>query len=311
VKEGKYYFIDNIEKSGLAYGNILTDILFTSVREIRINVQNWKIYNWKTNEWVTDLEIGDMSSEMKKTFQLSQGTDLKTDESQGTDSQTVESQGTDSQTVESQYKDSQPIVSIVSADSAIQVTTFNEPADLTKYKYRLRTQEFLYKANRDETRELRMQIAEFTKEMKSYMHENGLTDDLLMKNLCDDMVIVYRTLGTRVGFMYSNARQTSQGTERAFNVYSTPSRCVGGDMNDHDVSDDSPYNTVHTQALMREISDRTEMNTSSQHSTLPSVFPEFDDSHELETICDAALIDLQDGSVMDTSHGSLTRSPSI
>ena len=84
-------------------------------------------------------------------------------------------------------------------------------------------------------------------------------------------------------------------------------------MNDHDVSDDSPYNTVHTQALMREISDRSEfeLDTRSQHSTLPSVFPEFDDSHELETICDAALIDLQDGSVMDTSHGSLTRSPSI
>lgn len=304
VKGGKYYFIDNIEKSGSAYGNILADILFTSVREICINVQNGKIYNWKTNEWTRDLEVGDMSSEMKKTFQLSQGTD------------------------ESQDTSFEPIVSIVSAESAIQVTTFNEPADLTKYKYRLRTQEFLYKANRDETPELRTQIAEFTKEMKSYMHENGLTDDLLMKNLCDDMVIVYRTLGTRVGFMYSNARQTSQGTERAFNVYSTPSRCVGGDMNDHDVSDDSPYNTVHTQALMREISDRSEfeLDTSSQHSTLPSVFPrldksyrptlpsvfpEFDDSHELETICDAVLIDLQDGSVMDTSHGSLTRSPSI
>jgi len=292
VKGGKYYFIDNIEKSGLAYGNILADILFTSVREIRINVQNGKIYDWKTNEWVTNLEIGDMSSEMKKTFQLSQGTD--------------ESHGTDSQTVESQYKDSQPIVSIVSAQSTIQVTTFNEPVDLTKYKYRLRTQEFLYKAKRDGTPELRTEIAEFTNEMKSYMHEKELSNDLLMKNLCDDMVIVYRTLGTRVGFMYSNARQTSQGTERAFNVYSTPSRCVGDDMNDHDVSDDSPYNTVNTQALMREISVPSEKDKekgsdkgSDNHRSLPNPFPDLDD------LDDAANLD------SDTNGSFFTRSPSI
>jgi len=274
VKGGKYYFIDNIEKSGLAYGNILADILFTSVREIRINVQNWKIYDWKTNEWTTDLEIGDMSSEMKKTFQLSHGT------------------------VESQYMDSQPIVSIVSAESAFQVTTFNDPADLTKYKYRLRTQEFLYKAKQDGTPELRTQIAEFTNEMKLYMHNNGLTDDLLMKNLCDDMVIVYRTLGTRVGFMYSNARQTSQGTERAFNVYSIPSRCVGWDMNDHDVSDDSPYNTVHTQALMREISVPSDKDKGSDRS-LPNPFPDLDD------LDDATFID------SNTNGSFFTRSPSI
>jgi hypothetical protein len=280
VKGGKYYFIDNIEKSGLAYGNILADILFTSVREIRINVQNGKIYDWKTNEWTTDLEIGDMSSEMKKTFQLSRAT------------------------VESQDTSFEPIVSIVSAESAIQATTFNDPTDLTKYKYRLRTQEFLYKAKQDGTPELRTQIAEFTNEMKSYMHENELTDDLLMKNLCDDMVIVYRTLGTRVGFMYSNARQTSQGTERAFNVYSTPSRCVGEDMNDHDVSDDSPYNTVNTQALMREISVPSERDKGSErsqggdHRSQPSPFPDLDD------LDDAA-------EFLDTNGSFFTRSPSI
>jgi hypothetical protein len=54
-------------------------------------------------------------------------------------------------------------------------------------------------------------------------------------------------------------------------------------MNDHDVSDDSPYNTVNTQALMREISVPSEKDKGSDrsqggdHRSQPSPFPDLDD----------------------------------
>jgi hypothetical protein len=54
------------------------------------------------------------------------------------------------------------------------------------------------------------------------MKKNGLTEDRMMKNLCDDIVVVYRTLGTEYGFMYSCARQHSNGAERSHNASDTP-----------------------------------------------------------------------------------------
>jgi hypothetical protein len=48
------------------------------------------------------------------------------------------------------------------------------------------------------------------------------SNDALIKNLCDDIVITYRTLGTQYGQMYSCSRQTSQGQERLYNVSDTP-----------------------------------------------------------------------------------------
>ena len=58
--------------------------------------------------------------------------------------------------------------------------------------------------------------------MKKFMTENGLEDDKLMKNLCDDIYISLRTIGTQHGVMYSCARQTSQGTQRCYTVSHTP-----------------------------------------------------------------------------------------
>jgi len=124
--------------------------------------------------------------------------------------------------------------------------------------FRQRTQEFLHiaKNNTTSNTELKKRMADFTKEMKEYMTVNGLTNDPLMKNLCDDMVIVYRTLGTQYGFMYSCARQTSQGNERLFNVCDTPTRFCheNNDMNTHETSDDSPYYTQEVAAVMRDVS---------------------------------------------------------
>ena len=53
---------------------------------------------------------------------------------------------------------------------------------------------------------------------------NTLDDKKLMKNLCDDIVVVYRTIGTKYGHMYSCSRQCSQGNERIHTTSNTPTR---------------------------------------------------------------------------------------
>jgi hypothetical protein len=75
---------------------------------------------------------------------------------------------------------------------------------------------------KEEEKTIRENLYKFIEEMKSYMKDNGLDDDKLLKNLCDDIYISYRTFGTRFAAMYNNARQTSQGAQRCYTVSHTP-----------------------------------------------------------------------------------------
>jgi len=95
--------------------------------------------------------------------------------------------------------------------------------DLQKMIYRQRTQEILFKANRA-AKEFKVELKAFMYELKEYMKMNELENDPLLKNLCDDIAVVYRTIGTKHGQMYSASRQTSQGNERLHNVCDTPQR---------------------------------------------------------------------------------------
>jgi hypothetical protein len=52
------------------------------------------------------------------------------------------------------------------------------------------------------------------------MKENNLLDDNFMKMLCDDICILYKSLGSSLGYMYTAARSTSQGRQTSYNVSS-------------------------------------------------------------------------------------------
>jgi len=238
TENSNYYFIDKIEKSGLAYGEILHNILFKCIQNVKINIYNGLIYDWKTNEWLSETRVWSIASEAKKTFQLVAA-------------------------------DMSKVIIVVSGIPDVHETFMHNGAtdDLMKMFYRQKTQEYLYLAKakafeKPSTKDLKKDIAEFTKEMKEYMKTHDLADDPLMKNLCDDMVVVYKTFGTRFGMMYTSARQTSQGNERLFNVCDTPTRCVHNyepdeqecKMWEHTVSEDSPYYSEQLAGVMRDVS---------------------------------------------------------
>ena len=256
-----YYFIDKIEKSGMAYGEILHGILYRSLSNVRITIKNGLIYDWRTNEWLTDIFVGNMSGEMKKTFniKIETASDLEITVS-GND---INDNGTEI--------------------NSVSVFT-GETENLTRMIYRQRTQEILYKAKQvninasnSEISSMKKEMNDFMVEMKEYMKTNEMTDDKLMKNLCDDIAIVYRTLGTKYGQMYSCARQTSQGSQRLHNVSDTPRpvRLFGNmtpskpknifgfsvddedTMNEHTISDElsTPYYSEEVATVMRLVSE--------------------------------------------------------
>jgi hypothetical protein len=96
------------------------------------------------------------------------------------------------------------------------------------------------KLNHEET-ELKQRLRAFFDEIKKYMLDNNLNEDKFLKNLCDDIYITYRTLGTKYGDMYTSARQTSQGTQRCYTVSNTPDHEETEPYNCNDHESD-PYN---------------------------------------------------------------------
>jgi hypothetical protein len=88
------------------------------------------------------------------------------------------------------------------------------------------------------------------KEMKKYMTENNLMDDKIMKNLCDDICITYRTIGTHLGTMYNMSRLTTQSRQQTYSA--TPKS-----NNSHQVSDDNE----------RQIDDNLMINTNDGYKT--------------------------------------------
>ena len=192
TKDSTYYFIATIEKSRNAYAEILERILYKCMDAVTIEVAGGKIYNYKTNTLESELYVGNMSGSMKKTFNLY--------------SETPED-----------------LVIVVKSNGAVQhVVNFEgKYEDLQIAFYRQRTLELLYKSTNGEKQNnylLKAEMKSVMNEINTYMKNNDMTENVQLKYLCNDIAIVYQTLGTRNAFMYSCSRQASNGDQRMHNV---------------------------------------------------------------------------------------------
>jgi len=243
VGKSAYYFIDKLESAGLVYGEILHGIIYKLLTDSEIIIENGLIYDFKTNTWVDKLKIGDIVSEANKTYNIV---------SSNPDKCKVNIKGTMGDLV------------------ILFPSTHVESADLSIQIYRQRTLQLLYEVNDfctrrrqhdnrqdshiflhfihnrtdavsqaldEEKKVLKLKMANFIEEVKKYMMDNNLENDKVLKNLCDDIYICFRTFGTKFGTMYCTARQTSQGTQRHYTVSS-----LG-------VTDDNANVTIRRRAL--------------------------------------------------------------
>ena len=226
VGKSAYYFIDKLESAGLVYGEILHGIIYKLLEDSEIIIENGLVYNYKTNTWVESLKIGDIVSEANKIYNII---------SDNPDECKVNIKGTLSDLV------------------ILFPSTLSDPIDLTRQIYRQRTLQLLYEVNdfcnrkrtyetshdtgilnifignrddiafqtlEDEKKNIKFKLSNLIEEMKKYMTDNNLEEDKVLKNLCDDIYICFRTFGTKFGMMYCTARQTSQGTQRQYTASS-------------------------------------------------------------------------------------------
>jgi hypothetical protein len=108
----------------------------------------------------------------------------------------------------------------------IQTKLFNAREESTGIRIFNKENKFNYNLRVNETKKqeikLKDQLRLFLDEIKKYMSDNDLNDNKILKNLCDDIYICYKTIGTKYGNMYTTARQVSQATQRCYTVSNTP-----------------------------------------------------------------------------------------
>jgi uncharacterized protein YegL len=203
-----YEVIDNIEHTGVVYGGIMHEILFTSLRNFRVTVENGQIYDWTTNTWTTEISEPSIVSESKKIYYL------KTTDRENL---TIRMFGVPTGSIGETHLDDAFILPDLK-DIETREIQHSCYADLSKHIYRFSVQEILFQSrsiDRSVIHSFKQTVATLFRKMHRFMRLNDLLGDAMMCQLCDDLCIVYRTVGTRHGQMFSVARASSQGRQNS------------------------------------------------------------------------------------------------
>ena len=217
LKSAYYDFVDNIEYSGIVYGEIIHNILYPILKNVTIEIENGLLYDWKTNLWVTFIYEEKLIGESNKIYHI---------KSTNCEKVIVKIFGIPF------YEIGEPkLLEYFYILNDYHRVDEKEKNDLSKYIFRQAVQEILYKTNNindfieninindnNNINELKNEIKNIFSKIHKYMRENNLLQDDMMKQLCNDLSICYNTLGTYYGKMYSLGRQTSQGRQQTHNI---------------------------------------------------------------------------------------------
>jgi hypothetical protein len=197
-EKGDYFFIDDIENGGLVYGEIIHSLLYPCFEDIKIRINNGFIYDYKKNKWIEELYIHSLFSESNKTYHLS---------SSNPSLMNVSISGKN-----------------ISGEPLCFKADNYEINNLTPYIFRQKIQELLFLCNDSF---MKLEIEELLDNLKKYISENDLNDDILLKSLHDDLWIVLNTEGTKLNKMFLTARSNSNGKQLSYNINKIPNTNIG------------------------------------------------------------------------------------
>ena len=233
---GHYFYVAEIEKAALVFGEVIHQMLYTALKNVIIQVENAEIYDYKTNAWSKELKIPSIVSEATKTYHLRSTTPDDTVVKILAQSEIHEEEQEQESTLISD--DNTPLPNLINSETE---QTF--PTDLSAHMFRQRTQELLYKAHehsitseiqtpttptreayKEKSKTIRKDIVEFTRFMQQYATENGLENDDLINTLIADLTVIAKTFGGPRSALYTMSKSSSQGRQTSNNTnYIDPS----------------------------------------------------------------------------------------
>ena len=245
----------------MVYGETIHKFLYPAIHNVEIVVENGIIYDWKTNTWVDTIYEPILVGEAVKNYHIR-----------------METQADIQATIYTTMPEERVYVKSVS-----YIENPNEKTDLTKYMYRQKVQELLHTAKmRGNKRNFKTDLRKTFEKMHRYMRENDCMEDAFMKQLCEDVYIVYTTMDMENGMMYSLSRQSTQGRQQTYNV-STP--VVNNNRQNYGViSQRRPRMTRQRTLFRRQIFD-SQMDNDNDNDN-DTLITESDNDTEIGTFCD-------------------------
>ena len=257
VNNGSYYYVDKIENAGLVFGEIIHSILYTMLRNVKIQVMNGSIYDYKTNQWVSEIQIPNLCSEAKKTFHVRSCNPAEFE---------LTLVGTCDEPV-AYTECSMPDLEDTTTGEIVEV-------DCTKYIYRQKVMEHLFEtailakkehAPNEEKNKQKTVLSEFRKQIEAYATGPNIDEETkaYLKQLTDDLFISEKTLNSQKALLYTTVRLQAQGREASYNMTQVEYTDEEDDRTDTYRITQNPLtpHTSNTQgAIMRSCSDQPEMD---------------------------------------------------
>lgn len=235
-----YFYIDILENAGHVYGEILHGILYKRFKNTILAIENGLVYNWKTNSWSTSLLIGDLISDTCKQYHIishhceavkciltGSGSEFEF----GSECEIFQINENENKSYDdlTKYFFRQKTLQILFNSRHINKDDDDHDEghdDDNNNDFSFNKEDEEEENNKKKIKEekieniklFKKQMKNLIKEMEDYVKKMDITEDKFIKNLCLDIAICYKTLGTNLGHMYSCSRQTSQGTQRVHSV---------------------------------------------------------------------------------------------
>jgi len=232
VKHAEYQFIDTVENTGMVLGETLHRFLYPAIESVKFSMENGSLYDWRTNQWVDFLEETLIMGETEKIYHI------RTNQREqlvikvfGIDYSVYDKRN---ECFEETLLD---VIHCLPGLIPLEETSEGE-TDLTKYMFRQKVQELLFqvasyielceenkkkvlKHKNMENKKYKIELKSLFRRIRKYMRQQNLLNDPFMKLLCDDIYVTYHNLESRYAYMYTVARQTSQGNQQCYSTNST------------------------------------------------------------------------------------------
>lgn len=208
-----YLFVDKTENTSFVYGEAIHKFLYPAIKNVTIQIDNGYIYNWRSNKWVTELNENVFVGEIEKIY------NIKTADYEHVNVTIWGKYGTHFEkygVIDRLY----PLPPLITPSGDIIPSVI----DLTNHIFRQKVMELLFyaKKNLHHKNELsiKSKIKELFKQLKRFIQDNDYENDAFMKTLCDDLSIVYNTIGGEYGNTYAISRHSAQCGQQSYNTSS-------------------------------------------------------------------------------------------
>jgi hypothetical protein len=218
ARKSNYYFVESVENTGMVYGEIINNVVNNMIDNVKITMSgntDIEIYNFKKNTWQKALDIGSMPADITKIYHIRYKWIYH-----GPSRRLLSSAPPLKLPFKLEYIYNDDMVEI--EDSIIVNPRTTDRFDdfhgrvAEKYMWRLKTLEYLYLSTYEHIDQ--NELKTFLSNMEEFIERFNLTDDAFMKTICDDIYIIIRSHNSQLANMYINARQNSQGYQRAYNT---------------------------------------------------------------------------------------------